>query len=213
MGYFDLPSPPPPSSPFLSDTLSTPPLFFFSFFLTVVCWIAEAKRRSEQTKVLLHCQAGVSRSATFMMAYLMWKNSGGFREALDFVSKKRCVVSPNGGFIGQLFLWETVLRNSRDAPSSAPPRFLQVCGHSGSRRELVFVGKEISKQTRATLDSRGSFVIHCPAQRNAFMWIGLECSEKFIVGAQKLCQQLKDFLSVAAVSLETHGSETDGVWS
>ena len=35
--------------------------------------------------ILLHCAAGASRSATIVIAYLMWKNKMKFDDALKFV--------------------------------------------------------------------------------------------------------------------------------
>lgn len=115
--------------------------------------------------------------------------------------------------MGQLILWEAVLRNSREATPMAPLRLLQISGHAGSRRELVFVGKEVMRPSRSSLDSRGSFVLHCPAQKKAFMWIGAECPERFIHGAEKLCRQLKAFLAVEAISEERQGAESEGFWA
>ena len=60
-------------------------------------------------KVLVHCAVGASRSATIVIAYIMWSKKMPFKEALEFVRSKRFVVSPNFGFIDQLKLFEKIL--------------------------------------------------------------------------------------------------------
>ena len=60
-------------------------------------------------KVLVHCAAGSSRSATFVIAYIMRNKKMSFKEALEFVKSKRSVISPNPGFKDQLQLFEKVL--------------------------------------------------------------------------------------------------------
>ncbi|CAG9825049.1 unnamed protein product [Phaedon cochleariae] len=51
--------------------------------------------------VLVHCQMGLSRSATVVIAYMMKKYNLTCREALDRVKRKR-MVFPNMGFLSQL---------------------------------------------------------------------------------------------------------------
>ena len=63
-------------------------------------------------KVLVHCMAGASRSATIIIAYLMWKNKMKYEDALDFVQKKRFIVYPNEGFREQLKLFENELKKN-----------------------------------------------------------------------------------------------------
>ena len=53
--------------------------------------------------------AGASRSATIVIAYLMWTNKWKFDKALDFVTKKRPIVCPNDGFQSQLKIFEKLL--------------------------------------------------------------------------------------------------------
>jgi len=52
--------------------------------------------------VYVHCNRGISRSATVVIAYIMWKNKLGVEGALNLVRKKREVIYPNGGFMKQL---------------------------------------------------------------------------------------------------------------
>jgi protein-tyrosine phosphatase len=57
-------------------------------------------------KVFVHCQEGVSRSASVVIAWLMRTNRMTFKEALDSVKGKRRIVNPNVGFREQLKIWE-----------------------------------------------------------------------------------------------------------
>ncbi|KAM9960459.1 hypothetical protein ACTFIW_009600 [Dictyostelium discoideum] len=60
----------------------------------------------EKGGVLIHCRAGVSRSASATMAYIMMKNSLKFQEAFDITIKGRPRIYPNIGFINQLKKFE-----------------------------------------------------------------------------------------------------------
>jgi protein-tyrosine phosphatase len=59
--------------------------------------------------LLVHCHAGVSRSATVMIAYLMTKNQWNYDDALAFLRTKRKWVRPNPGFEKQLRDYEARL--------------------------------------------------------------------------------------------------------
>ncbi|XP_072410398.1 dual specificity protein phosphatase 2 [Chiloscyllium punctatum] len=58
-------------------------------------------------RVLVHCQAGISRSATICLAYLIHTQRLPLEEAFDFVKQRRGVISPNLSFMGQLLQFET----------------------------------------------------------------------------------------------------------
>ncbi|KAI7797757.1 dual specificity protein phosphatase 2 [Triplophysa rosa] len=58
-------------------------------------------------RVLVHCQAGISRSATICLAYLIHARRVRLDEAFDFVKRRRQVISPNLAFMGQLLQFET----------------------------------------------------------------------------------------------------------
>jgi dual specificity phosphatase 12 len=48
--------------------------------------------------VFVHCYAGVSRSASTVIAYLMAEHNMTFYEAMSFVRKRRHIINPNIGF-------------------------------------------------------------------------------------------------------------------
>lgn len=52
--------------------------------------------------VLVHCAAGISRSSTIVIAFLMLQRGMTFDSALAFVQSKRKCVDPNPGFRRQL---------------------------------------------------------------------------------------------------------------
>lgn len=58
-----------------------------------------------------HCQLGKSRSASFAMAYVMFKNKMHFSEAFDYVRKKRPFAFPNEGFQWQLEDFDIIMNN------------------------------------------------------------------------------------------------------
>ncbi|EHA98506.1 Dual specificity protein phosphatase 1 [Heterocephalus glaber] len=58
-------------------------------------------------RVFVHCQAGISRSATICLAYLMRTNRVKLDEAFEFVKQRRSIISPNLSFMGQLLQFES----------------------------------------------------------------------------------------------------------
>ncbi|KAJ7061340.1 protein-tyrosine phosphatase-like protein [Mycena amicta] len=84
----------------------------FPYFRQTNAFIDEARNNnldsdSPQSAVLVHCQMGVSRSATVVAAYLMSTNprTPTPSSALSFLESKRCIVRPNWGFREQLALF------------------------------------------------------------------------------------------------------------
>ncbi|XP_023120223.2 dual specificity protein phosphatase 2 [Amphiprion ocellaris] len=74
-------------------------------FSTAIAFIDSVKQSGG--RVLVHCQAGISRSATICLAYLMHTQRVRLDEAFDFVKQRRHVISPNLAFMGQLLQFET----------------------------------------------------------------------------------------------------------
>src|SRR3990167_233805 len=52
--------------------------------------------------VLVHCAAGISRSSTLTLVYLMRVRHEGFNQSLAFLRTKRPICTPNHGFTVQL---------------------------------------------------------------------------------------------------------------
>lgn len=60
--------------------------------------------------VLVHCKAGISRSTTLVISYLMRKKRWTADQSIAWVKRHRPCADPNPGFIRQLHAYETVLR-------------------------------------------------------------------------------------------------------
>ncbi|XP_078045145.1 dual specificity protein phosphatase MPK-4 isoform X2 [Augochlora pura] len=58
------------------------------------------------SRILVHCYLGISRSATLVIAYLMKKYKKSYCDAFEVVREKRPVIGPNRGFVAQLKLYE-----------------------------------------------------------------------------------------------------------
>ena len=69
-------------------------------FSASFAWM-EAARQSKH-RVLVHCGAGVSRSATLVIAYLLRRHGLSLSAALAFCQRQRAVVQPNDGFMRAL---------------------------------------------------------------------------------------------------------------
>ncbi|XP_022644297.1 dual specificity protein phosphatase 14-like [Varroa destructor] len=63
-------------------------------------------------KVVVHCMAGVSRSCSIVLAYLVKYRNMTLREAFKFVRERRSIVHPNYGFFRQLIEFEREIRIS-----------------------------------------------------------------------------------------------------
>lgn len=64
--------------------------------------------------VFIHCNAGVSRAATFIIGYLMKTERKTYNEVFSYVKRKRPAICPNVGFRTQLFEYEKLLNLNGD---------------------------------------------------------------------------------------------------
>lgn len=71
-----------------------------------------SQRSSEGKKILVHCQCGVSRSATLLIAYSMFKNpEKSMQDAYSAVKARSRWIGPNMSLIYQLTDWKKKISN------------------------------------------------------------------------------------------------------
>ncbi|CAF0873711.1 unnamed protein product [Rotaria sordida] len=87
------------------DILDSPSQNIRKHFEDFISFIDNALR-IKTNNVLVHCSAGISRSPTLVLAYMMKKNRWTLDEAFDKMRKLRQIVDPNVSFIIQLREWE-----------------------------------------------------------------------------------------------------------
>ena len=80
------------------------------FRTNIICHFKECISFIEgKDKIFIHCAAGMSRSPTIVIAYIMWKRKLRLNEAIKFVKEKRSIISPNDNFMNQLKIFEELL--------------------------------------------------------------------------------------------------------
>ena len=71
-------------------------------------------------RVLVHCNAGISRSVSIVIAFLMSRRQKSLCEAMAQVKAARPRAQPNVGFVEQLKMYESNILNNHDVSSSKP---------------------------------------------------------------------------------------------
>jgi hypothetical protein len=72
--------------------------------------------RKQKCRILIHCYAGISRSATIVTAYMMRKYMNDFnfshKNVLKYIKNCRHIIEPNAGFLKDLNAYEKILINT-----------------------------------------------------------------------------------------------------
>jgi len=85
--------------------------------------------------VLIHCRAGISRSATICIAYLMYASRMTLDDAYDHLKRCRPLISPNLNFMRQLTEFEVCLAsdNRRGLRRPCDQLVTSILNHCSSR--------------------------------------------------------------------------------
>ncbi len=76
----------------------------------------------------MHCIQGISRSITFIIAFIIFKYGYDYKKAELFVKQKRGIACPNNGFMVELIQFHK--RLYEDFNSLPIPRVYLVSSHS-----------------------------------------------------------------------------------
>ena len=106
-------------------------------------------------KVLVHCEAGISRSPTICMAYIMRTQRLQLDEAFDVIKRCRALVSPNFSFMGQLLQFESEVLSSAPSAHVATPEPATPC----ALESASFFTSEFTVQNFEPLSSASAFGI------------------------------------------------------
>jgi protein-tyrosine phosphatase len=60
--------------------------------------------------ILVNCQAGISRSASMIIGYLIRKGFS-YDQSYNMIKKARHIINPNHGFVDQLKFYERAIKN------------------------------------------------------------------------------------------------------
>eukprot|EP00347_Sterkiella_histriomuscorum_P016112 403354447 len=93
------------------NILDMPYVNIMKHFASAISFIRDAI--SSGGTILVHCYAGISRSASCVIAYLMQDKGMPFFEAMSYVRKRRHIVFPNFGFQRQLMDFERQLKSKK----------------------------------------------------------------------------------------------------
>eukprot|EP00930_Biecheleria_cincta_P056269 TRINITY_DN42418_c0_g1_i1.p1 TRINITY_DN42418_c0_g1~~TRINITY_DN42418_c0_g1_i1.p1 ORF type:complete len:782 (-),score=95.94 TRINITY_DN42418_c0_g1_i1:111-2456(-) len=137
-------------------------------FYKTLEWIHEAI--SKGGRVLVHCREGVSRSATFIIAYLMWRLNLSFEAAHDHIRQARPICNPNTGFTCQLLQLAKRLGTSGQAvPMTDRAMLFRVAPYHPKEPFLLLTPTEWQGQT-TKFDPRFGWVLQVGLQM--ILWIG-----------------------------------------
>ncbi|EFJ42833.1 MAP kinase phosphatase 1 [Volvox carteri f. nagariensis] len=143
-------------------------------------------------RILVHCSQGVSRSATLVIAYIMWRSGKPYDEVFAAVKAVRGVANPNIGFTCQLLQWQ-----KRAASAKSRMRMYRIASHCVHAPnylvpKLITPPKQYPNNTHRDLDPRGAFVLQTPGGPT-YVWRGEHCPDAYVAAAHRAACHLRKF--------------------
>ncbi|KAJ6833398.1 protein-tyrosine-phosphatase MKP1 isoform X1 [Iris pallida] len=165
--------------------------------------------RGQGGRVLVHCCQGVSRSASLVIAYLMWREGRSFDDAFQLVRAARGIANPNMGFACQLLQCQKRVHAVPLSPNSVL-RMYRMAPHS-PYDPLHLVPKMLAEPSPGGLDSRGAFIVHVASA--IYVWVGKGCDPVMEKDARAAAFQVVRYERVSGpVILVEEGDEPAEVW-
>jgi protein-tyrosine phosphatase len=169
------------------------------------------KVRREGKRMYVHCHAGVSRSSSFCIIYIMWANNWAFYKCHESVKRIRQTVNPNPGFMAQILKWWKHA-NEEELTTSILYRLVV---HSNDT-SLVCPRRVTESLSAAALDPRGVFVLHDGPNDVLSVWYGNTSSNVLREAAPDIIRMFRKYEVAAGRCLAVEivqGGETPEFWA
>eukprot|EP01041_Mallomonas_annulata_P012244 gene12244-25725_t len=184
-----------------------------SWFLPEVINFIESGRLAGK-KILIHCEKGISRSCSLIIAYIMWASGDSWKDAFDFVKSKRLICAPNTGFTCNLIEIDELLHGE----ARHQPLVFRCATHSSNDPTTVILKLCRSPDTRrllppstSILDQGGVFIIRPSSsiKSQIYIWQGAFVTDsKVIQLTMSLCRQMiGSFLPGSRIEVIKAGAE------
>lgn len=166
-------------------------------------------------RVLVHCREGVSRSATMVIAYLMWKFNISFDVAHERLRNVRPICNPNTGFTCQLLIFGKKLGFGVQGgmpPVENKPQLFRVAPHHPKEPLLLLLPAELPK-SGPIFDQRFGWVVQRGSQ--LVLWLGSQVPDAEAVqnAVRQHAQRLETFERCRCTLIVGHeGEEPPQLW-
>ncbi|GFY91461.1 mitogen-activated protein kinase phosphatase 1 [Actinidia rufa] len=176
---------------------------------SMMCLITLKIFERQGGQVFVHCCQGVARSASLVIAYLMWRERQAFEDAFKYVKAARALTNPNMGFACQLLQCQNQTLAAVTSPNYVL-RMYHLAPHS-PYDPLHLVPKLLNQAGAQGLDSRRAFVIHVSSA--IYVWIGKSCVSVMADKARVVAFQVIRYeMALGLVVTIEEGEESPEFW-